>query len=198
MKLLTVGIVLGVLYMGHMVNTTFFQSGKDNVDSVEVALGSIYEAKIGGLEGGELDFSDFEKSPILIVNVASRCGYTYQYEDLQTLYETYKDKGLVVVGVPSNDFMGQEPGTDSDIKEFCQANYGVSFPMTTKLKVSGKAIHPLYKYLIDNTKTPKFSGKITWNFNKFLINKKGEVIKWYGSGVKPMSNELVADIEREL
>ena len=161
-------------------------------------LKTIYDAKLEGLVSGTVDFADFKGNVVLVVNVASRCGYTYQYEGLQSLYEMYKDQGLVVVGVPSNDFMGQEPGTNDEIKQFCQSTYNVSFPMTTKLRVNGASIHPLYHYLTSKETNPKFSGKIAWNFNKFLIGKNGEILNRYGSGVKPLSSKIKSDIELEL
>jgi glutathione peroxidase len=153
---------------------------------------SIYDFKVPGLDGKPIDFSSFRGKKILIVNTASACGYTPQYAELQKLYDTYKDK-IVVVGFPANNFKGQEPGTNEEIKAFCQKNYGVSFPMAEKVSVTGDDIHPLFKYLTEEAKksgTPE--PVIKWNFTKFLINEKGELVKVFPSKVKPMSDEILA------
>ena len=126
--------------------------------------------------------SDFKNKTILVVNVASKCGYTKQYEGLQNLYKKYSAKDFVILGFPSNEFLGQEPGSNEEIQKFCQLNYGVKFPVFAKVTVNGTDAAPIYKWL---TSQKKFDGRITWNFNKFLINKKGEVIKRYESARTP-------------
>lgn len=150
---------------------------------------SIHSFKVKALDGGQIDFSEFKGKKILIVNTASECGYTPQYKVLQQLYDTYKDK-LVVIGFPSNDFGGQEPGSNTEIKAFCTKNYGVSFPMGAKIDVKGNDIAPLYQFLTQKNKNGVLDAEIKWNFNKFLLNEKGEIIKKFESSVDPMSEEI--------
>ena len=150
---------------------------------------SIYDFKVPGLEGGEIDFSKYKGKKILIVNTASKCGYTPQYEELQQLHEKYKGK-LVVIGFPANNFGGQEPGSKEDIAEFCKRNYGVSFQMAEKVSVVGDDIHPLFKYLTDEAKKMGVEKPIGWNFTKFLVDEKGKLVKVFPSKVKPMSEEI--------
>lgn len=152
---------------------------------------SIYDFKVNGLEGQEIDFSKFKGKKILIVNTASKCGFTPQYEALEELHKTYKDK-LVIVGFPANNFGGQEPGSNSEIGEFCKRNYGVTFPMAEKVSVAGDDMHPLFKYLTGQaTKAGVESPVIKWNFTKFLLDEKGKLIKVFPSKVEPMSEDIV-------
>lgn len=150
---------------------------------------SIHGFTITTLEGESLDLSTFQGKKILIVNTASKCGFTPQYEDLEKLYETYKDK-LVVIGFPANNFMNQEPGSNEDIAEFCERNYGVSFPMSEKISVKGKDIEPIYQWLTKKEYNGVKDSKIKWNFNKFLIDENGNLLEYFGSSVKPMSTEI--------
>jgi glutathione peroxidase len=136
---------------------------------------SIYDFKVDGLEGGTIDLSSFKGKKVMIVNTASFCGNTHQYADLETLYEKYKDK-LVIIGFPANNFGAQEPGTNVEIKEFCTKNYGVSFPMAAKVSVKGDDIHPLFKYLVSEAGKIGFTDPIKWNFTKFLLDEKGKLI----------------------
>lgn len=152
---------------------------------------SVYDFKVDALEGGKLDLSQYKGKKILIVNTASKCGLTPQYKDLETLYKQYNDK-LVVIGFPANNFMKQEPGTNEEIKEFCQKNYGVSFPMAAKISVKGKDIHPLYKYLVDEAEKKGIKDPIKWNFTKFLIDEKGQLITVFSSKTNPMSEEVLS------
>ena len=154
--------------------------------------------KMKGIDGKEVDLAQYKGKVVVLVNVASRCGYTPQYTGLQALYEKYGKDGLVVVGVPANEFGAQEPGTDADIKEFCSTKYNVTFPMLSKVVVKGAGITPLYQYLTAKETNPKFAGDIGWNFEKFLVNRKGEVVGRYKSAVKPDSPELTKAIEDEL
>ena len=156
---------------------------------------SIYDFKVKGLEGQEIDFSKFKGKKILIVNTASECGYTYQYEGLEKLYNAYKDK-LVIVGFPANNFGSQEPGTNEQIQAFCKRNYGVSFPMAAKVSVKGKDIHPLFKYLAEEAHKLGKDDPIQWNFTKFLIDEKGKLIDIFPSKVEPMDDELVKGIKK--
>jgi glutathione peroxidase len=159
---------------------------------------SIYEFTITDLDGRQVDLGSYKGRVLLVVNVASKCGFTPQYEGLQSLYETYKDKGLVVLGFPANNFLWQEPGSNDDIKAFCTRTYNVSFPMFAKISVKGSDQHPLYAFLTDKAANPAVEGKISWNFNKFLIGRDGRVIKQFGSRAKPQSQELIAAIESAL
>src|SRR5262249_28307085 len=135
---------------------------------------------------------------VLFVNVASQCGYTPQYKGLQEVYAEYQDKGLVVIGVPANEFGRQEPGTNEQIADFCKSTYRVTFPMLAKVKVKGDGIAPLYQYLTSKEKNPKFGGDVKWNFTKFLVGRNGEVVGRFEPKIDPTSKELTAAIEAEL
>lgn len=150
------------------------------------------------LDGKDVDLSKYQGKVILMVNTASKCGYTKQYTGLEKLHETYGEKGLVVLGFPCNDFGGQEPGTELQIGEFCQKNYGVKFDMFAKIQVKGEGKAPLYKYLTSAETNPKSPGEVGWNFEKFLIAKDGSIAGRYKSGVAPESAELTGAIEAEL
>lgn len=158
--------------------------------SVTLAGTSIYDFKVPGLDGNVIDFSQFKGKKIMIVNTASHCGNTKQYADLEKLYNKYKNT-LVIVGFPANNFGAQEPGTNEEIKEFCQKNYGVSFPMAEKISVKGDDIHPLYKYLTEEAVKKGFADPVKWNFTKFLVNEKGELITVIHNKVNPMSEDVL-------
>lgn len=155
---------------------------------ITVAM-TIYDFKVTSLDGGSIDFSSFKGKKILIVNTASECGYTPQYADLQELYKKYKSK-LVIVGFPANNFGGQEPGSNEEIKSFCQKNYGVTFPMAEKVSVKGDDTHPIFKYLIAESEKLGKSDPIKWNFTKFLVDENGKLIGVFESKVKPMDDEI--------
>jgi glutathione peroxidase len=157
------------------------------------AAKSIYDFKVEALDGGTIDFSQFKGKKILVVNTASKCGYTKQYEDLEKLYSTYKEK-LVVVGFPANNFGGQEPGTNTEIQEFCKKNYGVTFPMAAKISVKGDDTAPIYKWLSQKSENGVLDAEIKWNFGKFLIDEKGNLIEYFPSKVKPMGEEIVSKL----
>ena len=150
------------------------------------------------IRGNEVQLADYKGKVVLMVNVASKCGLTPQYEQLQGLYEKYKDKGLVIMGFPANEFGRQEPGTDAEILEFCTTNYSVTFPMFSKIVVKGEGIHNLYKYLTEESANRGFAGEIKWNFTKFLIDRKGKVVARFEPKAKPDNPELIAAIERAL
>ncbi|MEO9144086.1 MAG: glutathione peroxidase [Ginsengibacter sp.] len=136
---------------------------------------TIYQFKVPGLTGGTIDFSQFKGKVLLVVNTASKCGNTPQYDDLENLYKKYKDK-LVIVGFPANNFGGQEPGTNTEIEEFCKKNYGVTFPMAAKVSVKGEDMAPIYKYLVATAESNGFSDPIKWNFTKFLFDENGKFL----------------------
>jgi len=154
--------------------------------------------KLDGIDGKVVDLSKYKGKVVLFVNVASKCGYTKQYTGLQAIYEKYEKQGFVVIGVPANNFGEQEPGTNEEIVKFCSSKYNVTFPMLGKVSVKGKDIAPLYTFLTSKETNPNFSGDIGWNFEKFLVNKKGEVVGKYKSGVAPESDELIKAITAEL
>lgn len=157
-----------------------------------LAATSIYDFKMNTIDGKPISLSEFKGKPVLIVNVASKCGYTPQYKGLESLYRKYKDKGFVIVGVPANNFGAQEPGTNEEIKTFCSRNYDVTFPVLSKVSVKGDDITPLYSYL---TQT---GGDIKWNFTKFLIGKDGKVAQRFESKVEPESPEVIHAVEAAL
>ena len=153
--------------------------------------------KMKNIDGKDVDLGDYKGKVVLIVNVASECGLTPQYEGLEALYEKYSDKGLVVLGFPANQFGQQEPGTDAEIKEFCSATYDVKFPMFSKIVVKGDGMHPLYQYLT-KAANPKLTGDIAWNFEKFLVDRQGNVVSRFAPKVTPDSTDLVKAVEAEL
>jgi glutathione peroxidase len=157
--------------------------------------GHIHDFVMKDINGAELPLSRFRGKALLLVNVASKCGFTPQYSGLQSLYERYKEKGFEILGFPANDFLWQEPGSDSEIKQFCSTKYNVSFPLFSKISVKGKNIHPLYKLLTEKETNPRFSGKITWNFNKFLVNKEGEIVARFDSKVDPLDEHVLKAVE---
>jgi glutathione peroxidase len=157
---------------------------------------SIYDLGAEKLEGGQQSFADYRGKVLLIVNTASKCGFTPQFEGLERVYKEYESQGLVVLGFPCNQFGAQDPGANSEIGEFCQRNYGVSFPMFAKIDVNGADAHPLYKLLTKEAKGILGSEAIKWNFTKFLVGKDGNVIDRYASTTKPES--IVSDIQKAL
>jgi len=164
----------------------------------EVPMSGFYGIGVETMAGEAIKLGEYRGKVLLIVNTASKCGFTGQYAGLQTLYETYQDRGLVVLGFPSNDFLRQEPGTNEEIQAFCKLNYGVTFPLFGKISVKGKDQHPLYVYLTSRESNPAFPGKISWNFNKFLISRDGQVIGRFGSRTKPDDEKLVTALQAAL
>lgn len=164
----------------------------------EKEVKSIYDFALKDINGKEVKLDQYRGKVALIVNTASKCGYTPQYEGLQKIYDQHKDQGFIVLGFPANNFKGQEPGTDEEIKEFCSLRYNVTFPMFAKISVGGEDKHPLYKYLTEKETNPQFAGEIKWNFNKFLVDKNGRIIARFDSGDKPESDKVVQAIEQAL
>lgn len=150
-----------------------------------------YNLKAKDIDGQEFDFSALKGKKVMIVNTASKCGFTPQYEQLQELYEKYGDKDFVVLGFPANNFMGQEPGTLEEIKEFCSVKFGVTFPIMEKISVKGKDIHPVYQWLTEKEKNGVEDSKVKWNFQKYLINEKGELEKVYYSRTSPTDPQII-------
>ena len=161
-------------------------------------VSSPLDFKLKSIDGKEVDLAQYKGKVVLMVNVASKCGNTPQYENLESIYEKYKAKGLVVIGVPANEFGKQEPGTDAEIKEFCTTKYNVTFPMMSKIKVKGEGIDPLYKFLTSKETDPKYAGDITWNFEKFLIGRDGQVSARFSPKTKPTAEEVEKAIMAEL
>jgi glutathione peroxidase len=157
---------------------------------------SIYDIKLKDIDGKDVPLSDYKGKVLLIVNVASKCGYTKQYAGLEALYQKYKDRGVVVLGLPCNQFGGQEPGSNAEIKEFCSTKFNVTFPMFDKIDVNGAGRAPLYTVLAG--KDSPFPGDIKWNFNKFLIGKDGKILNRFESKVAPESPELTAAVDSAL
>lgn len=166
---------------------------KDN-DATKINESSFYDIKIKTINGDVLNLNSFKGKYVLLVNVASKCGFTSQYESLQKLYEQYKDK-LVVIGVPCNQFGRQEPGNSSEIKSFCTLNYGVTFPITEKIDVKGKNQHKLYKWLTKKVNNGSKDSSVKWNFQKYLIDKNGALIDYYFSSTNPLSSKITKHIK---
>ena len=154
---------------------------------------SIYDFKVEGLDGGSFKLEKYKGKKMLIVNTASKCGFTPQYKELEELYTKYKDK-LVVVGFPANNFLHQEPGTNEEIASFCQKNYGVSFPMAAKISVKGKDEAPIYKWLTSKSENGVMNAKIKWNFNKFLLDENGIIMAYFPSSVTPLSEAIISKL----
>ena len=159
---------------------------------------SIYDFSMKSIDGKDVKMEEYKGKVLLLVNVASQCGYTPQYEGLQKVYTKYQDKGFVVLGFPANNFGGQEPGSNEEIKTFCSTKYNVTFPIFSKISVKGSDKHPFYRFLTEKSTNPDSAAEVAWNFNKFLVDKNGKVVAKYDSGVAPESAELTAAIEKAL
>ncbi len=159
---------------------------------------SVLDFHVKDIDDKEVDLAHYKGKVLLIVNTASQCGYTPQYKDLQAIYEKYKDQGFEVLAFPANEFGAQEPGNNSQIKQFCSSRYSVTFPLFSKIVVKGPGIHPLYAYLTGEQTNPKFAGPIPWNFTKFLVDRNGQVIARFQPGDKPTSGKVAGEIEKAL
>ena len=153
---------------------------------------SLHQFKVADIYGNIFDFSQLKGKKVMIVNTASKCGLTYQYEALQKLYSQYKDLNFVIIGFPSNDFLWQEPGSNDEIIDFCEQNYGVTFPMMSKITVKGSKKHPIYQFLTEKSKNNYKDSRVTWNFQKYLINKEGRIEKIISPRTRPDSEEIVS------
>lgn len=170
----------------------------DPTATKETSMKSIYKIEAQTINGETIKLEQYKGKTLLIVNTASKCGFTGQYEGLQKLYETYEDRDLVILGFPSNDFMKQEPGSNDEIASFCKKDYGVTFPLFAKIAVKGDEQHPLYTFLTSKETNPGHSGKVSWNFNKFLVSPDGKVINRFGSRTKPSDEKIISAIEKSL
>ncbi len=157
---------------------------------------TIYQFKVKDIDGKTFDFATLKGKKIMIVNTASKCGLTPQYEQLEALYDKYKNKNFIIVGFPANDFMSQEPGSDKEIAQFCQLNYGVSFPMMSKISVKGKDMHPVYHFLTEKAKNGLEDNKVEWNFQKYLIDEKGHLVRVVSPRILPNDQSIIAWIEK--
>ena len=193
-RMLLVAVACALLAFG----TTAVSSNHMNIEPTGSDKASVYSFTMKDIDGNDVSLGKYRGQVLLLVNVASKCGFTPQYEGLQKLYMKYKDQGLVVLGFPANNFMGQEPGTNEEIKSFCSLKYNVTFPMFAKISVKGGDIHPLYKYLTEKETNPELGGDIKWNFSKFLVNRKGEISARFEPMVKPESEQMVQAIEKAL
>lgn len=193
-------IAIGSLALLFLVSCFYKQHYKKSTTPFFTPLSqkSIYEFTLKDIDGNDVAFEQYKDKVLLLVNVASKCGFTPQYEGLENLFLQYKDKGFLVLGFPANNFLSQEPGTDEEIKTFCSLRYNVTFPMFSKISVKGQDIHPLYRFLTEKPTDPEFAGDIKWNFNKFLVDKSGKIIARFESKIKPEDPELVAAIEKAL
>jgi len=181
-----------------MMVMVFMATGCMAQQPEEVPVKEFYDIEANTITGEPVKMEAYKGKVLLIVNTASKCGFTGQYDGLQKLYDKYEDQGFIILGFPSNDFLSQEPGTNEEIASFCKLNYGVTFPMFEKIVVKGKGQHPLYAYLTSKETDPEFSGNISWNFNKFLISKDGKIVNRFGSRTAPDDAELIDAVEGEL
>jgi glutathione peroxidase len=188
--------VLSILLLTVFVGGFIFFSS--SIASVRAKNKSVLDFKMKDIDGKDVKLKKYKGDVFLIVNTASKCGYTPQYEGLQAIYTKYQSQGFEVLGFPANNFGGQEPGTETEIKEFCESKYKVTFPMFAKISVKGEDQHPLYNFLTAKETNPKFAGDISWNFNKFLVNRKGEVVARFSSKDKPDGDAVTQAIEKYL
>jgi glutathione peroxidase len=172
--------------------------GSDPMDAGKMTEKSVLDFTMKSIDGKDVKLGDYSGKVLLLVNVASKCGYTSQYKGLESIYEKYKEQGLVVMGFPANNFFWQEPGSDEEIKTFCTTKYNVTFPMFAKISVKGSKIHPLYRFLTSKETNPEFGGSISWNFNKFLVDRGGKVVARFASKDEPESVKVVQAIEQTL
>jgi glutathione peroxidase len=189
------------LFISVLILSSCQNQAQNNIKAMETQkpaqTQTIYQFKVTDLYGKKFDFSTLKGKKILIVNTASECGLTPQYKDLEAIYSKYKDKNFVIIGFPANNFGSQEPGSNEQIAKFCQMNYGVTFPMMSKISVKGKDIHEVYKFLTQKDKNGLQDSQVEWNFQKYLINEEGKLIKVLSPRVLPTDSEIVDWINRK-
>jgi glutathione peroxidase len=193
MKLLSIPFVALFIWACSESNTVNPNLKAENTMSATTSQAkSFHDFVVTDIDGNDFDLSQLKGKRVLVVNVASKCGFTSQYKDLQELYEQYGGDNFTIIGFPANNFMGQEPGDEEEIKSFCQRNYGVSFPMMSKISVKGKDIHPVYQWLTSRELNNSADYSVKWNFHKFLIDENGQIVTDYGSRTSPISKEIVS------
>ena len=198
MKKYIIMLSLAVLIITSIALALTWDGGDPLKDGEKMAEKSVLDFTMKSIDGHDVKLDSYSGKVLLLVNVASKCGFTPQYRGLESIYEKYKEQGLVVMGFPANNFLWQEPGTNDEIKTFCSTKYNVTFPMFAKISVKGGEIHPLYKFLTSKQTNPDFSGSISWNFNKFLIDRAGKVAARFSSKDEPESDKVVQAIEQAL
>jgi glutathione peroxidase len=194
------GLILGALVLA-AGGTYFVTRGGCACGELAAATAegkTLYDYTVKDARGQDVKLGDYRGKVLLLVNVASKCGYTPQYDGLQKLYEQYSERGFVILGFPANNFGGQEPGSDEQIQDFCRLNYGVTFPVFAKISVKGEDKHPLYRHLTEEASNPGFAGEIKWNFNKFLVGRDGRVVARFESADKPESEKVTKAVEAAL
>ena len=187
--------------IGLILFTIFIAAGclmSDNVPQAELKNKSVLDFKMKDIDGKDVKLKKYKGNVLLVVNTASKCGYTPQYEGLQAIYDKYRAEGFYVLGFPANNFGGQEPGTEAEIKDFCTTKYKVTFPMFAKISVKGDDQDPLYQFLTGKETNPAFAGDIKWNFNKFLIDRKGNIVARFDSKEAPQGEAVTAAVEKYL
>ena len=182
---------ISILALLALLSFSFIEGDKETQDKATAS--TIYDLKINDIDGDPINLVDFKGKKILFVNVASKCGFTPQYAELQKLHEAHQDK-LVIIGLPCNQFGGQEPGTGEEIKTFCQKNYGVEFLITEKIDVKGEGQHTIYHWLTSKSSNGKMDSKVKWNFTKYLVDEKGELMNQFSSSVNPMSDKIISQL----
>lgn len=199
MKRFLIGMAIGIVVAAMVVLSVRAMGANPGSNGVGKGTAkSVYNFTLKNSKGQDVKLEEFRGKVVMLVNVASKCGYTPQYEGLQKIYERYKDQGFTVLGFPANNFGAQEPGTNEEIQEFCRINYGVTFPVFSKISVKGDDKHPLYKYLTEKESNPEFAGEIKWNFNKFLVSRDGRIVARFDSGDKPEDAKVTQAIEQAL
>lgn len=185
-KLLTLSLSVFILWSHNTQSQTLKSNAKSTMEKQ-----TIYQFKVNDLSGKTFDFASLKGTKILVVNTASKCGYTPQYEQLEAIYKKYKSENFVIIGFPANNFGSQEPGTNAEIATFCKANYGVSFPMMSKISVKGSDMNEVYQFLTKKSKNGLKDSNVEWNFQKYLLNEKGELEQVYLSGVEPTDVKII-------
>jgi glutathione peroxidase len=198
MKKYVMLVLLAVLIITSFSIALTWDGGDPLKDGETMAEKSVLDFTMASIDGNDVKLDSYSGKVLLLVNVASKCGYTKQYKGLESIYQKYKEQGLVVMGFPANNFFWQEPGTNEEIKTFCTTKYNVTFPMFAKISVKGSKIHPLYKFLTSKQTNPEFGGGISWNFNKFLVDRSGKVVGRFSSKDDPESEKVVRAVEQAL